>query len=309
VRVGSLFAGIGGLELGLERAGMEVIWQVENDPYCIKVLEKHWPEVRRYGDITQIDWREVEAPELVCGGFPCQPVSVAGKRKGTEDERWLWPEFRRCVRELRPRLVLVENVPGLLTHGGAGVLGDLAACGYDAESETLPASAFGAPHLRYRVFLVAQLRGAPGGISYASLDSVRLERERRGQQHGVGGSAELGADGSEGDVADADSARLKERCRTEPVEPQQRPTERGSQEVADTAGEGSSECEEPREVAERGETTRTQRPSSSSQWSVEPNVGRVAHGVPSRVDRLRSLGNAVVPQVAEWIGQRIMEAS
>jgi hypothetical protein len=111
VRVGSLFSGIGGLDLGLERAGMEVRWQVEIEPYCNKVLAKHWPNVKRYGDIKSIDWTEVEPVDLICGGFPCQPVSLAGKRLAQEDERWLWPEVDRCLRALRPRYALLENVP------------------------------------------------------------------------------------------------------------------------------------------------------------------------------------------------------
>ena len=157
--VGSLFAGIGGFDLGLERAGMQVKWQVEIDSYCLKVLEKHWPHVRRYTDIKQVDWSTVEPVDLVCGGFPCQPVSVAGKRKGTADERWLWPEFVRCFSVLRPRYIVIENVPGLLTANDglafAEVLRDVAACGYDAEWDCIPASAVGAPHWRDRCWAVA----------------------------------------------------------------------------------------------------------------------------------------------------------
>jgi len=155
VTVGSLFSGIGGFDLGLERAGMQVKWQVEIDKYCLKVLEKHWPHVRRYTDIKQVRWEDVEPVDLVCGGFPCQPVSVAGKRKGREDERWLWPEFVRCFGVLRPRYVLIENVPGLLVRGFADVLRDLAACGYDAEWDCIPAAQFQAPHLRERVWILA----------------------------------------------------------------------------------------------------------------------------------------------------------
>jgi len=131
--VGSLFSGIGGLDLGLERAGMTVRWQVEQDAWCQRVLAKHWPDVPRYGDIKTIDWTEVEPIDLVCGGFPCQPVSLAGKRRAQDDPRWLWPEFARCLRVLRPRFALLENVPGLLSAGFGDVLGDLAALGYDAE--------------------------------------------------------------------------------------------------------------------------------------------------------------------------------
>jgi len=242
--VGSLFSGIGGLDLGLERAGMEVIWQVENDPYCNKVLAKHWPEVKRYGDIKDIDWSEVERPDLVCGGFPCQPVSVAGKRLGTEDERWLWPEFRRCLRGVGPRFVFVENVPGLLAGGMGDVLGDLAGLGYDAEWESLPASAFGAPHLRYRVFIVAHIR------------EHRLER---GEQAGpAAGAARRG-----GEVADA-NGRGRNRVR----EPEQ-PTLQGP---CGSEPHGRSSDRGFFNTAPRGV------------WKPEPDVGRVADGVPSALD-------------------------
>jgi DNA (cytosine-5)-methyltransferase 1 len=166
VKVGSLFSGIGGLDLGLERAGMQVVYQVEKDPYCQKVLAKHWPTVPRYGDIKEIDFSTLPAVDLICGGFPCQPVSCAGKRQGDKDKRWLWPEFYRAICEARPRWVLVENVPGLLSVADGrlfgGILGDLARSGYNAEWDLLPAAAFGAPHLRFRLFLVAHARSCSG---------------------------------------------------------------------------------------------------------------------------------------------------
>src|SRR4030042_87214 len=167
--VGSLFSGIGGIDLGLERAGMRVRWQVEIDPYCIRVLEKHWPNVKRYGDIRELKWSEVEPVDLICGGFPCQPVSVAGARKGDKDERWLWPEFLRAIREVRPRYALVENVPGLLsTDDGRlarGVFGDLAEVGYDAEWGIVSAADVGAPHRRQRIFIVAHAESHLWGAS------------------------------------------------------------------------------------------------------------------------------------------------
>ncbi len=153
--VGSLFSGIGGLDLGLERAGFEVKWQVEIDAWCRKVLDKHWPGVKKYGDIREVKADELEPVTFLAGGFPCQPVSSAGKRLAQEDPRWLWPEFARFVRSLRPEFVLVENVAGLLGRGSGDILGDLATCGYDAEWQMLPAAAFGAPHIRERVFILA----------------------------------------------------------------------------------------------------------------------------------------------------------
>jgi len=162
ITVGSLFSGIGGIELGLQRVGMQIKWMVEYDPYCQKVLEKHWPDVRRYGDVRDIT--ELEYVDLIAGGIPCQPISVAGARMGTDDERWLWPEFRRIIRMVRPEFVLMENVSGLLSINNGrlfgGILSDLASCGYDAEWDCIPAAAVGAPHRRDRVFIVAYSQGS-----------------------------------------------------------------------------------------------------------------------------------------------------
>lgn len=152
---GSLFAGIGGLDLGLERAGMTCRWQVESSDYAIGRLETHWPDVRRRRDIRLVDSDTLERVDLIAGGFPCQPVSVAGQGKAQEDRRWLWPQMFRIVRALRPRYVLVENVPGLTHRGLLIVLGDLAGCGYDAEWSPLSACTLGAPHPRERLFVVA----------------------------------------------------------------------------------------------------------------------------------------------------------
>jgi DNA (cytosine-5)-methyltransferase 1 len=155
--IGSLFSGIGGLELGLEWAGLgPVLWQVEKDPYCLKVLEKHWPGVRRYEDVKTIG-RSVAPVDLICGGFPCQDLSYAGRGAGIKKSTrsGLWFEYARIISELRPRFVVVENVPALLTRGMDIVLGELAALGYDAWWDCIPAQAVGAPHRRDRVFVVA----------------------------------------------------------------------------------------------------------------------------------------------------------
>jgi DNA (cytosine-5)-methyltransferase 1 len=241
MRAGSLFSGIGGFDLGLERAGHEIIWQVENDPYCRKVLAKHWPDVPCYGDIHDCSVHNLEEVDVICGGFPCQPVSVAGKQRGQDDERWLWPEFARILRELRPRYALVENVPGLLVRGMGDVLGDLAAAGYDAEWGRVSAASVGAPHLRKRVFIVAHSK----------------------------------CEGLEGHTGDGDHRHEPGRINTGP----NRSTSEGCLPSGDRL--------------------------DGDYWAVEPNVGRVAHGVPARMDRLRGLGNAIVPQVAEWIGRQL----
>ena len=165
--LGSLFSGIDGLALGLERAGMRTVWHSEIDPFCNEVLAQHWSGVPNLGDVTKIDWAAVPAPDVLCGGFPCQPASLAGQRRGVEDERWLWPCFAAAIRALRPRYVIAENVPGLLTVSGGSafgeVLGDLAALGYDAEWAVFPASAVGAPHRRERLWIVGYTSIARGG--------------------------------------------------------------------------------------------------------------------------------------------------
>jgi DNA (cytosine-5)-methyltransferase 1 len=143
--VGSLFSGIGGLDLGLERAGMEVIWQSEIDPYCNKVLKKHWPEVINHGNIKDIDWGTVKRPDIVCGGYPCQPFSTAGKRKGTDDPRHLWPWVRDAISALRPKYAILENVRGHLSMGGLQVIGELAEIGYDAEWRVVSAAGWVRP--------------------------------------------------------------------------------------------------------------------------------------------------------------------
>ena len=157
---GSLFAGIGGFDLGLERAGMECKWQVEIDPFCRKVLQKHWPEVPKYEDVRKVGKHNLEPVDLICGGFPCQDISNAGTRLGLGGERsGLWSEFYRLICDLRPNYVVVENVSALLVRGFGVVLGNLASVGYDSEWQCLPAAYFGAPHPRDRIFIVAYTNG------------------------------------------------------------------------------------------------------------------------------------------------------
>ena len=242
---GSLFAGIGGMDLGLERASFKCRWQVEIDDYARRVLAKHWPDVRRHDDVRTFppddgtDWRV----DLIAGGFPCQDISSAGKRLGIEGpQSGLWSEYARVIGELRPRYALVENVSALLVRGMDRVLGDLAAVGYDAEWEVIPAAAVGAPHLRERMFIVAYSHGQHGG--------ARRPRRCLGVDEGL---------------------RLQVR----------------------SLRNGSTGC------------------AGLGDWATEPDVVRLVHGLPARLvaQSIRGLGNAVVPQVAEWIGQRIIEAA
>jgi DNA (cytosine-5)-methyltransferase 1 len=238
--VGSLFTGIGGLDLGLEWAGFTTAWQCERDEWCRGILGRHWPGIGRYSDVHDVN-ESAEWVDVIAGGFPCQPVSVAGKRLAQADERWLWPEFARIIGVLRPRIALMENVAGLLARGFGDVLGDLAALGYDAEWHCIRAADVGAPHKRERIFIVAHT------------DSPGLQGHRG--EHGLHAPVQkVQTDGRRSEPSPNDARR----------------------------GRGH--------------------------WSVEPGVGRMADGVPNRVDRIRALGNAVVPQVAEQVGRLIMQA-
>lgn len=153
--IGSLFSGIGGIELGLEMCGFDrVAWQCEIDPYARAVLEKHWPGTKRYEDIRSLDG-SIERPTIICGGFPCQNISSAGKKEGiTGTKSGLWSEYARIIRELRPRYVFVENVSAIVGRGLDRVLGDLSESGYDAEWETFSSASVGAPFDRKRTFIL-----------------------------------------------------------------------------------------------------------------------------------------------------------
>ncbi len=154
--IGSLFSGIGLLERGLELAGFgPVSWHAEVDPYCRAVLHRHWPKARSFSDVREVSGGTADAVDVVCGGFPCQPFSVAGRRRGLSDDRWLWPEYARIVEEVRPAVVVGENVPGLRKAGLPIVLADLARLGFDAEWASFSASSIGAPHRRNRIWIVA----------------------------------------------------------------------------------------------------------------------------------------------------------
>jgi DNA (cytosine-5)-methyltransferase 1 len=297
----SLFSGIGGLELGLERAGMTTIGQVEIDPFARAVLARHWPDVPRHDDVrTAVEWWRGEprpAVDLIAGGFPCQGHSLAGKRRGTGDERWGWPWFRDVVEALGPRVILIENVPNLTRTGLVDVLEDLAGLGFAAEWSRVPAAAMGAPHLRWRLFIIA-----------AHAERIKL-RDEPGWRRGADreGPTVTGFDGSTWALADAHGGTLESRRR-------RGRTARGgvgAHALADAGREGRrsgrGECRVESEQP-TGEPGRTwAEPVGRGGWPAESDVGRVAYGVPGRVDRLRTLGNAVVPAVAEYVGRLIID--
>jgi DNA (cytosine-5)-methyltransferase 1 len=226
LRVGSMFSGIEGLGLGLERAGMQIIWHAENDEFCSRVLARHWPNVPNLGDVTKIDWSGVERPDLICGGYPCPAFSQAARGRNVAPN--LWPYMRAAIAALRPRFVLIENVAAHLGRGFPAVLADLNALGFDAEWTTLTACSVGAAHARRRLFAIAYANG----------------------------------DGKSMLPVDAEVAWV------------------------------------PSLSEHRGH------------WEVPtPDDVGTDDGIPARMDRLKALGNAVVPQVAEFIGRRILEAA
>ena len=260
--VGSLFAGIGGFDLAFEREGYDVAWQVEIDSYCQRVLEKHWPDVPRYDDVRDCGLHNLEPVDVIAGGFPCTDISCAGKQAGLNGEQSsLWWQMHRIIGELRPRFAVVENVPNLFNRGFDRVCGSLAEIGYDAEWHVISAADVGAPHLRKRLWLVADADRAHG---------IRPQHEVLPGRHA--------ADAGGQDMAD--SAGFGERCGAEPMEAQQLSAERRS---------ASSQWQDRYHKI----------------WKTEPELGRVAHGVPARVDRLRGLGNAIVPQIAQHIARTL----
>ena len=317
VNVLDLFSGIGGFSLGLERAGMRTVAFCEIEPYCRAVLRKHWPTVSCYEDVRTLTAERLSADgiavDLICGGFPCQDISVAGKGAGIEGERsGLWSEYARLIGEIRPRFVIVENVAALLGRGMGRVLGDLAEIGYDAEWNCISAADVGAPHRRERIWIVAYSSdsegarfGQHGGTILSKQKSVRSGGSGQSLAYGYSQRLALGR------IIAATSAvgghRLGSRSR--------------SRSRSDGDGIASSEQNGPMAYAnerrlsqpepESGEertSGTSKRPclASGGWWSAEPNVGRVADGVPRRVDRLRGLGNAVVPQIPEIIGRAIL---
>jgi DNA (cytosine-5)-methyltransferase 1 len=239
ITFGSLFSGIGGFDLGFERAGMQCKWQVEIDDFASKVLQKHWPGVHRERDIKECGKHNLEWVDVICGGFPCQPHSVTGKRKGSKDERDLWPEFLRVAYEIKPRVIVGENVPGLLSTAGGeffrGILRDLANLGLAVEWHVVPASSVGAPHERKRLFIVAH-----------------------------------------------------DNCL-------------GTQGLTEEQIQGFSEFSWCKDVGRVEDL-----PERSDLYPSKLCGG--SDGVPDRTHRLRCLGNAVVPAVAELIGRKIMRA-
>ena len=287
MKVLDLSAGIGGFTLGLERAGFETSAFCEIDPYAQKVLKKNWPKVPIYDDVREITAERLASDgirvDVITGGFPCQDISVAGKQAGIEGERsGLWTECARLIRELQPRYAIFENVPNLLNGERGGwfkrVLWDISALGYDAEWHCIPASELGAHHKRDRVWIMAY----PNGDDRRRECSTESYRREPWLESGSGGERQLERQATS-DVADTIYERLQGRL------------SRGK----------NTQRQDKLGYIRCGSTAYRQQ--TESQWDIEPNVGRVANGIPSRTHRLKCLGNAVVPQIPELIGRAICD--
>jgi len=277
LKVLDLFSGIGGFSLGLERAGMETVAFCEIEEYPVKVLNKHWPNVPVYEDVRNVTKERLEAdgirPNIICGGFPCQDISIAGNQAGIYDgERSsLWGELCRIIGEIRPNYAIVENVTALIS-GDKGrwfqrVLRDLAEIGYDCEWHCISASELGAHHHRDRIWIICYPKYAGRATT-----EIRESDQKGNGSHSEGSKPASKSKGSGNAeiLADTNSTQFKRGCISEQIQQ-----------------------EYPNII-------------SSGWWISEPSVGRVANGVSRRVDRLKGLGNAVVPQVVELIGRAII---
>ena len=298
LRVLDLFSGIGGFSLGLERTGgFETVAFCEIEPFPRRVLAKHWPGVPIYEDVRTLTAGHLAADgisvDVICGGFPCQDISTAGKGAGIDGPRsGLWREYSRLIDELRPDFVFIENVPALRTRGADRVLSDLAALNYAGEPIVVGAIHAGAPHRRQRVWIVAHAGGKHSHQQHRRWSGSSRASPTVSDRHGpIWNVANAGSDG-----------RLTRWPCDAPQGEERGQPDRGRFNVslanADIEGLEIEFARNPRQC---------EAPiGSGGQWASEPDVGRVAHGVPSRVDRLKSLGNAVVPQIPELIGHAIL---
>ena len=279
----SLFSGIGGLELGLEAAvpGLRTCWQVEQDDFCRRVLAKHWPDAERFEDVKTVRAEDIRGADVICGGFPCQDISVAGKGAGLAGDRsGLWWEMHRLIGLALPRVVVAENVSALTSRGLSEVLSSLAQIGYSCEWDTISAASIGACHRRDRLFIIAYNTDPNSGRREEQREQEhgKQQSQRRDEPDGLG---EAGRRQGPHDVADPNGAALREQSRRS----------------IRASGAGSSLAEQ------LGKAGRIEL----NPWQAIGGVCPVDDGIPGRVARLRSLGNAVVPQVAYRVGLRVNE--
>jgi DNA (cytosine-5)-methyltransferase 1 len=401
-----LFSGIGGFALGLQKVGFETVAFCDIEKYCQHLLKQKWNGIKIYSDVREITKEKfkadgIESPEIITGGFPCQPFSVAGSRKGTDDNRHLWPEMFRIIKEFKPRWIIGENVRGIVSIQDGlvfeTVCTDLESEGYEVQTFNIPAVGVGAPHKRERIWIVANsrcsIRGKQSSRNSESIGSRTFKKtERSTDTSKITGSSERaetmadteskrtgennerlrsrtsGISGREGttriqeDVANSNTGNVEAGCerqrrireentkerqsnnatgssevmantnesisrerqifgnpndkgrgasetRRESLQPEDRQTRTdnlgsGSEVMANTNSERQQEQCRPKSIQEEGnELECSSSQSGGNFWDIEPDVGRVVNGLPGRVHRLKGLGNAIVPQIAEEIGK------
>ena len=282
-----LFSGLGGFSLGLEATGgFETVAFCDIEKFSRKVLKKHWPDVKQYKDIKELTYEQIKedtlAPiDIITGGYPCQPFSVAGSQRGEKDKRHLWPDMFRLVKECKPTWVIGENVSGHIKLGLDTVLQDLESEGYTVRAFSISASSVGANHQRERVWIIA----------YANMENTRQHGRRI---ESTWNTESIGSGTSEETQWSTNSNKIN-----------------GSGEGATLVGESSdtnSQRLQGRRPEQQLRKDETERPTSwDGWWEFEPDVGRVANGIPKRVDRLKGLGNSLVPAIPFIIGQSILE--
>ena len=363
-----LFSGIGGFSLGLEATQqIKTVAFCEIDKYCTKVLNKNWPEVPVYNDIKELTYDKLKADgidniDIITGGYPCQPFSVAGLKKGVEDPRHLWPEYFRLIKELRPTWIIGENVSGHIKLGLDAVQEDLESEGYSLRTFSISASSVGANHQRERIWTVAYSQHNNDSQKIKGVDGEKssIQKEHRENDSTTrnfsGASAIRGTRNEHDDVEDTrrrswgeQFTRNTESTGRGTFEKTERPinpdtTSGPSERTTTMANSESIRTRESRHLdkkkgtkgsysaqlnssgtelantdSERGRRRQTWsedaenvRQSSRSEeafgwWNIEPDVGRVAHGVSDRTHRLKALGNSVIPHIPYYIAKSILE--
>ena len=261
---GSLFTGIGGFDLAAHWSGIETLWQVEKDKYCQDLLNRHFPQTPLFDDVKAVGKAELNPVSIISGGFPCQPFSHAGKRKGQTDDRYLWPEMLRIIKELQPNYVIGENVPGIITMALDEVLDSLENEGYHNEVFVLPACGIGAWHKRDRVWIISYRKDRFGAKTKQEQDKYWKAVESQIEVLSNSGSWGREESGAFGQAFDSKTIPTWE------------------------AAQPSDGC-------------------LPNIWKSEPNVDRVAHGISKRMDRIKGLGNSIVPQLAYILFQSILQ--
>ena len=293
MRTLDLFSGIGGFSVGLEQVGFKTVAFCEIDKYCRLILQKHWKDIKIYNDIKEITKERFKAdniqfPDVITGGFPCQPFSVAGKKHGTSDNRYLWPEMFRVIKEFKPRWIIAENVRGIVNIQDGVVFErvctDLESEDYEVQPFNISASAVGAPHKRERIWFVANSRR-----------SIRGKQFTRNKESIGSGTFEETEWSTDSDSFARSSEREKIVANTESI------------------GSNGREIEQSKKESGEKRIFRSETGGVSGSinqhnwWNIEPNVGRVADGVQGRTHRLKGLGNSIVPKIAEEIGRAILK--